>query len=74
MTTPEDPVTETTGRAPQPRCPECCEHGQPCKGYGYCLWCEDVASGHDAPIAPYDPQWLCPHGIGHDYSRGGSPS
>lgn len=50
------------------RCPLCCEHGIPWKGAGDCLWCEDIANGHDSRIAPYDPQWLCPHGVGEDYS------
>lgn len=54
------------------RCHRCCEHGIPWKGAEACLWCEDVALGWDAPIAPQDPQWLCPHGVGHDYALGGS--
>jgi hypothetical protein len=51
-----------------PRCPDCCEHGQPL--VGPCLWCEDVNEGHDDPIAEQDQQWLCPHGIGEDIWAG----
>jgi len=47
-----------------PRCPLCCEHGQPYGTIGWCGWCEDRDGDYADPISPADPQWLCPHGVG----------
>ena len=46
-----------------PRCPHCCPHGIGLDRT--CGWCDDEEDGMtDCIVWPWEPQWVCQHGIG----------